>query len=52
MFVLYALKETNPSYEPIAVTLAMSTCLLMLIYGFIFRFYNRVTNFDYKLLLS
>jgi len=52
MFVLYALKEANPSYEPIAVTLAMSTCLLMLIYGFIFRFYNRISNFDIKLLLS
>lgn len=52
MFVLYALKNINPSYEPIAFTLAMSTCLLMLIYWFIFRFYNRVTNFDYKLILS
>jgi len=52
MFVLYALKDINPSYEPIAVTLAMSTCLLMLIYWFIFRFYNKNSWKDIKLILS
>lgn len=52
MFILYAFRDYNPSFEPIAVTLAMSTCLLMLIYGFIFRFYNKVSNFDKKFILS
>jgi uncharacterized membrane protein len=42
MFVLYAFKDLNPSYEPIAMTLAFSTCFLMLIYSFIFRFQNKI----------
>jgi len=42
MFVLYALRDTNPSFEPIAITLAFSTCLLMILYSLIFRFYNQV----------
>lgn len=42
MFVLYSLRETNPNYEPIATTLAFSTCLLMILYSVIFHFYNKV----------
>lgn len=47
MFVLYAFRDLNPAYEPVAVTLAYSTCLLMLSYSFIFKFYNRF-NFAKK----
>ena len=42
MFVLYAFRDINPSYEPIAMTLAYSTCLLMIIYSFIFKFQNKI----------
>lgn len=41
MFILYAFKNTNQAYEPIAMTLAFSTCLLMFIYSFIFKFKNK-----------
>ncbi|MDD4938052.1 MAG: DUF2178 domain-containing protein [Candidatus Shapirobacteria bacterium] len=41
MFVLYAFRDLNPSYEPIAMTLAFSTCLLMLIYSLFFKFQNK-----------
>jgi uncharacterized membrane protein len=41
MFVLYALKDLNPAYEPIAMTLAFSTCLLMFTYSLIFKFQNK-----------
>lgn len=37
MFVLYAFKDLNFAYEPIAMTLAFSTCLLMFIYSLIFK---------------
>lgn len=52
MFVLYSFKNLNPNFEIIAVTLALSTCLLMLLYGFIFRIYNRNSFKDLKLVLS
>ncbi|HPS21741.1 MAG TPA: DUF2178 domain-containing protein [Candidatus Paceibacterota bacterium] len=41
MFILYAFRSTNPFYEPIGMTLAYSTCLLMIIYSVVFRFYNK-----------
>jgi uncharacterized membrane protein len=41
MFVLYAFKDLNPAYESIAITLAFSTCLLMLTYSLIFKFQNK-----------
>lgn len=43
MLVLYASRNINPSYEPIGMTLAYSTCLLMFIYSITFRFYNKET---------
>jgi len=49
MFILYAFRDRNPAYEPIAVTLAFSTCLLMLLYGVIFRYYNKISLTDKKL---
>ena len=42
MFVLYAFKNLNPAYEPIAMTLAFSTCLLMFVYSLIFNFHNKI----------
>lgn len=42
MFVLYALKDLNPSYEPVAITLAYSTCVLMLIYSLFYKFQNKI----------
>lgn len=42
MFVLYSLKATNPAFEPVAITLAYSTCLLMLLYSLIFKFHSRL----------
>lgn len=41
MIVLYALRHTNALYEPVAMTLAFSTCLLMFSYAVIFRFLSR-----------
>lgn len=42
MFVLYTFKNLNPAYEPIALTLAYSTCTLMVLYSFIFKFQNKI----------
>ena len=42
MLVLYSQRNVNPAFEPIATTLAYSTCLLMLLYAFIFRYHQRV----------
>jgi uncharacterized membrane protein len=50
MFIFYALEDINPAYEPIAITLAFSTCLLMLLYSIIFRYYNKFSLTDKKLI--
>jgi uncharacterized membrane protein len=42
MFVLYSFRNLNPSYEPVAITLAYSTCLLTISYSLIFKFYSRL----------
>jgi len=42
MFILYSFRDLNPSYEPIALTLAYSTCILMVIYSFVFKFINKI----------
>jgi len=52
MFIFYALRDINPSYEPIGMALAFSTCLLLLINAFIFHFINRVRFSDKKLIYS
>lgn len=49
MLILYAFRDTNPAYEPVAMALAFSTCFLMLLYGVIFRYYNRISLSDKKL---
>lgn len=52
MFVMYGLKEFNPAYEPIAMTLAFSTTILMLTYAAIFRYYNKFKLSDWKLIYT
>jgi uncharacterized membrane protein len=42
MFVLYALADKNIFYQPIAMTIAFSVCVLMLMYSLIFKYLNRV----------
>jgi len=41
MFLFYALSDTNSYYYPIAMTLAFSVCVLMLLQSFIFRFLSK-----------
>jgi len=41
MFVLYSLRDRNVIYEPVAITLAFSSCILMIMYALIFRYLNR-----------
>lgn len=49
MFVLYSFKNLNPSYEPIALTLAYSTCFLMVINSLVFKFQNKIKFTQSKL---
>lgn len=42
MFVLYANRGLNPSYEVVAMTLAYSTCFLMIVYSLFFKFKNKI----------
>lgn len=37
LIVLYALRDSNPLFEPIGMTLAFSVCGLMVIYALLFR---------------
>lgn len=41
MFILYALSDANHFYQPIAMTLAFSVCILMLTYSIIFKYYSK-----------
>lgn len=50
MFLLYASTDLNPHYEAIAITLAFSVCILMILYSFIFRYYNKVKFSDKKII--
>jgi len=52
MFILYANRDLNPAYEPVAMTLAYSTCILMLLYAIIFRYYNKYKLSDKKLIYT
>lgn len=40
----FALRNANQYNETIALTLAYSTCVLMVAYGFVYRFYDRLTH--------
>ena len=50
MLILHASRQLNPAYEAIALTLAFSTCVLMLLYALIFRYYEQMKFSDKKLL--
>lgn len=52
MFVFYALRDLNPAYEPIGMTLAFSSCILMLTYAVIFRYLDRVSFTDRRFLYA
>lgn len=41
MLIFYAFQDLNPAYKPIAMTLAYSTCFLMLVYSLIFKFQSK-----------
>jgi uncharacterized membrane protein len=41
MLIFYSVRSLNPAYEPIAVTLAFSAGILMVLYSIIFKYYNR-----------
>lgn len=42
MFILYALSDTNPYFQPIGMILALLVCVLMLIYSITFRIMSRI----------
>ncbi len=48
MFILYALGDINPFYQPIAITLAFSICILMFTYSVIFKYYSKHNSKDEK----
>ena len=41
IFILYALRETNPFFEPIAITLSYAVITLLLLYSLIFNYFGR-----------
>jgi uncharacterized membrane protein len=55
MFIFYGLRDLNPSYESIGMTLAFSTTILLLVYVTVFRYYERISftdkNFAYSLIV-
>ena len=46
-FILYSQKAINPMYEVVGTTLSYSVLFLFLVYGLIFRYYNKF-KFDKK----
>lgn len=51
IFVFYAMKQTNPSYETIAITLSITMCILMLLYSCIFTYLHKNKKIDKKFIL-
>lgn len=49
MLIFFSQKAVNPAFEPIAFTLAYSTCLLMILYVAFFYYHQRVKFFDKKI---
>lgn len=39
--ILYARRDANPVFEPLALTLSFSACFLLLLYSFLFKYYYR-----------
>jgi len=42
MIIFYAKQDLNPSFLPIAATLAYSVCFLMILYSLIFHFFDKI----------
>lgn len=42
MFILYSQKDSNPYYEPIAMTLSYSVLFLFFMYALIYRYYHKL----------
>ncbi len=49
MFYFMAYKNTNPSYEAIAMTLAYSVCAVLFIYTGAFYYYGKISFKDHKI---
>ncbi len=48
MFAFLAFRGQNPEFEMIAVALGYSICLLMVLYSFFFRYYDKVAFLERK----
>lgn len=48
MFAFLAFRGQNPEFEIIAVALGYSICLLMVLYSFFFRYYDKVAFLEKK----
>lgn len=45
MMILLSLREQNPYFEAVAITLAYSICFLMILYSLIFKYYSKNLSF-------
>ena len=41
MFIFYSMKDVNPIYQAIALTLSYSVCFLLLFYSLVFKYYYK-----------
>ncbi len=48
MFAFLAFRGREPEFETIAVALAYAVCLLMILYTFFFRYYNKIAFLEKK----
>ncbi len=44
MLVLFANRDRDPAFETVAVVLAYATCVLMLLYAFLFRYFQKAVS--------
>lgn len=49
MFSLLAFGEQNPEFKALAVALGYSVCLLLFLYAIFFRYYNKVSFLEKKI---
>jgi uncharacterized membrane protein len=52
MFALLTLSDKSPVYQAVAMTLSFSVCAFMLLYSVIYRYYNRISILDKRLILA
>jgi uncharacterized membrane protein len=43
VFLLFALRDTNPYYQPVGAALAYSVCFMLIIYSLIFKYYAKLS---------